>query len=77
MAFFSELRHALRVRKWRKLRVCLAHWETRVSELEEDLVTYGPDADFEAHLRDARRRRNKVLRQLGVLETKEKQRVQA
>lgn len=76
MAFFRELRHALRVRKWRKLRVCLHHWEAQIALLEEELVEE-PDEDLEAHLRTARRRRNKVLRQLGALETKEKQRVQA
>lgn len=76
MAFFHELRRAFRVSKWRKLRVCLHHWEAQIARLEEELIEE-PDEDLEAHLRTARRRRNKVLRQLGVLETKEKKRVQA
>lgn len=76
MAFFYELRNALRVKKWRKLRVRLAYWEGLIFRLEEELVEE-PDEDLEAHLRSARRQRNKVLRQLGALETKEKQRVQA
>jgi phage baseplate assembly protein W len=76
MAFFHELRRAFRVSKWRRLRVALHHWEGRIALLEEDLIEE-QDEDLEAHLQAARRRRNKVLRQLGVLETKEKKRVQA
>lgn len=76
MAFLHELRRAFRVSKWRKLRVCLHHWEARVAELEEDIDTYGLDSDIEMHLRTARRRRNNTLRQLSALETKEKKRVQ-
>ena len=71
MAFFHELRYALRVRKWRKLRVCLVHWENRIFELESELDEYPDDIDTQAHLVRARVRRNKTLRQLSALETKE------
>jgi hypothetical protein len=77
MAFFRELRNLLRVKKWRKLRVCLVHWENRIFELETELDQYPDDTDTQAHLVRARARRNKTLRQLTALETKEKQRVQA
>lgn len=77
MAFFRELRRAFRVSKWRKLRVALHHWELRIVELEADLDEDPNDIDTQAHIVRARARRNKVLRQLGALETKEKQRVQA
>ncbi len=77
MAFFRELRRRRRVKKWRKLRVCLVHWENRIVELEQELDTFGFDRDTEAHLVRARARRNRTLRELSALETKEKQRVQA
>jgi len=77
MAFFHEFRRRRRAKKWRRLRVQLVHWERLIAYLDTELAddaAYGltPHPDIESHLALARARRNKTLRRLGALETKEK-----
>lgn len=77
MAFFHEFRQRLRVKRWRKLRV-------RLRNLERDIFTVETtiDADLYDHteldalLQNRRRARNRTLRQLRNLETKERNNVQ-